>query len=287
MNESLFHGDLVTTNRILYTPSEFARRNLIHLQEVGLLTAKKQHICKRNNLTSFLFFIVEKGAGTLEYMDSLYDLHENDCVFINCKCSYAHYTSENNLWRLSWAHFYGSNLNSIYDKYLERGGTPTFHPHNIDSFLLSINELYEIANSTDYIKDMLLHEKLSSLLTQIMKESWHPEQNRSSSPKKKDLINVKEYIDTHYSEKISLDDLSAYFYINKYYLTRIFKEQYGLSINNYIIQQRITVAKQLLRFTEKNIESICTECGINNPNYFTRAFKKVEGLTPSEYRKMW
>lgn len=60
MDESLFHGNLVTTNRVLYTPSQFAKTNLLHLQEIGKLQAQKQHTSKRRNLASFLFFIVEE-----------------------------------------------------------------------------------------------------------------------------------------------------------------------------------------------------------------------------------
>lgn len=61
MNEFLFHGTLVTTNRILYTPSSFARTNLLHLQETGVLQAQKPHTSKRKNLISYLFFAVERS----------------------------------------------------------------------------------------------------------------------------------------------------------------------------------------------------------------------------------
>lgn len=287
MGDSLFHGDLVTTNRILYTPSSFAKTSLLHLQEIGMLKAQRQHTSKRENLSSYLFFIVEHGSGTLEYMGNIYTLNTGDCVFIDCRKSYAHYTSANNLWQLSWAHFYGSNMSNIYDKYMERGGRPTFHPNNIDPYLAILSELYGVADSMEYIRDMMIHEKLSSLLTLIMKESWHPEHSGRNSPKKHDLKYIKEYLDNHYKEKVTLDTLADQFFINKFYLTRIFKEQYGSSINNYLIQKRITSAKQLLRFTDNSIDYICAECGIEDANYFSRLFKKVEGVSPGEYRKLW
>jgi YesN/AraC family two-component response regulator len=76
-------------------------------------------------------------------------------------------------------------------------------------------------------------------------------------------------------------------------MSRLFKEQYGFSINDYVIHLRITKGKRLLRFgtnedgNSMTIEQICTECGISDPNYFTRLFKKVEGISPSEYKKLW
>ena len=60
-----------------------------------------------------------------------------------------------------------------------------------------------------------------------------------------------------------------------------------MSINSYLLQLRITHAKQLLRFTDETAEAIGIECGIGPLNYFSRTFKKVEGITPSEYRRQW
>ena len=86
---------------------------------------------------------------------------------------------------------------------------------------------------------------------------------------------------------MTLDDLSQRFYINKYYLTKLFKQTYGVTVNSYLLQIRITRAKQLLRFTDLSVEMIGEKWGISDPNYFNRAFKKIVGLTPRRYRMMW
>lgn len=99
-------------------------------------------------------------------------------------------------------------------------------------------------------RDMRLNEKLSMLLTMLMEESWHPEDSMVSK-KRMELTKLKEYLDEHYTEKISLDELAIHFFINKYYLTKIFKETYGTTINNYIIAKRITRAKQIIRLMIK------------------------------------
>ena len=82
-----------------------------------------------------------------------------------------------------------------------------------------------------------------------MEQSWHPE-SVTVSRKRMELAAVKEYLDEHYTEKLTLDDLAEQFFINKFYLSKIFKETYGTTVNNYLISKRITRAKQLLRFTE-------------------------------------
>lgn len=246
----------VESERILYTPSTFARSSLLHLQEVGSLKAISAHTSSRKDLVSFLCFVVLDGCGELAYEGNTYFLKKGDCVFIDCRKAYSHRTGVadsadtekiNKLWSLQWCHFYAPFLPAVYEKYKERGGRPVFHPKNLAKFRELFSEVYLLASSSDYIRDMRLNEKLSMLLTMLMEESWHPEDSMVSK-KRMELTKLKEYLDEHYTEKISLDELAIHFFINKYYLTKIFKETYGTTINSYIIAKRITRAKQICSF---------------------------------------
>ena len=98
---------------------------------------------------------------------------------------------------------------------------------------------------------------------------------------------IRDYLDGHFTEKISLDALAEQFFISKFYLTRVFKEQFGVSISTYLLNKRITKAKQLLRFSDRKLEDIGYQCGLGAPHYFSRVFKQVEGVTPSEFREKW
>ncbi|MCI9218531.1 MAG: helix-turn-helix transcriptional regulator [Lachnospiraceae bacterium] len=285
--ESLFQGISVQSNRIIYTPSAFARANLLHLQEAGELKALKPHTSSRENLFSFLFFLVTDGAGSLLYDGQSHCLQAGDCVFIDCRKPYAQGSSEENLWSLKWAHFYGSSMNGIYEKYVERGGRPAFTPQEPALFASLLDCLLAIAGTEDYIRDMRINEKLTGLLTLLMAESWHPEAGSHIGGKKKSLQYVKTYLEEHYREKITLDRLAGQFYLNKFYLARTFKEQFGATVLGYLEQVRITRAKQLLRFSDLTAEAVGQEVGIGEPGYFCRVFKKVEGISPGEYRRMW
>ena len=234
---------------------------------------------------SFLCFVVLSGSGALKYEDEEYELTEGDCVFIDCRKAYSHSTSDN-LWSLQWCHFYAPSLQAVYEKYKERGGRPVFHPDDLMSFTSLLTDIYDLASSSDYIRDMRINEKLAVLLTLLMEQSWHPE-SMMASRKRVELLEVKSYLDEHYMEKIVLDDLAERFFINKFYMTRIFKETYGTTINNYLISRRITRAKQLLRFTDMTVDEIGNAAGMGDANYFSRMFRKIEGSSPREYRKKW
>ena len=276
---------IVDSERIIYTPSGFAKTSLLHLQEAGTLKAKKQHTSARQDLASYLFFIVDEGSGTLEYGGETYQLERDDCVFIDCQKSYAHSTHEA-LWKIRWVHFYGPNMSAIYDKYVSRGGKCCFRAREGENFRAAVRMLYDLACCDDHIRDMKIHERLSHLLVLLMEASGF-EIESGGEGKTAYLQAVKDYLDNHYTQKITLDDLAARFFINKYYLLEIFKRQYSMGIGQYLIHLRITKSKGLLRFTDQTLEQISYACGMNSPQYFSRIFKKVEGVSPSEYRKNW
>ena len=140
----------VNSDRILYTPSSFARAALLYLQETGTLTAIKPHISDRAGMNSFLCFIVEDGEGILTYENHTYKLRVGDCVFINCKNEYSHSTGYDGcrLWSLRWCHFYSESMFMIYEKYRERGGLPVFHPDDIEKFKSIMSDIYNMASSS-------------------------------------------------------------------------------------------------------------------------------------------
>lgn len=286
MDNLFSNSSSVSSSRILYTTSPFARTSLIHLQEIGSLKALKPHTSRRSNLSSYLFFMVESGSGVLEYGGVNYDLHPGDCVFIDCKKPYSHTTDASNLWTLRWCHFYGPTMASIYNKYCERGGRPVFRPEDSAPFFSVLSGLVSVAKSSDYMRDMRINALLSELMVCIMSESWHPE-DKALPNRKSSVLDVKQYLDDNYASRITLEELCSRFYISKYYLTHSFKEQFGLSITAYLQSVRITHAKQLLRFSHKTVEEIGYETGIGAPAYFSRVFKEVEGVSPSVYREQW
>ena len=292
----------VQSSRILYTPSPFARSSLLHLQEVGSLTAIKPHISKREKLQSYLCFVVEDGEGELVYEGKKYELRSGEVVFIDCRKAYSHSTGNahescdrhsadvasvaDNLWSLRWCHFYGPSMPAIYAKYCERGGQPVISGADVSQYAAILSDIYTLASSSDYIRDMRINGMLNDLLTLLMESSWHHEAH-SNAPKKMDISLVKSFLDEHYNEKLSLESVASHFFIDKHYLARLFKEQYGVTLLTYLQQVRITHAKRMLRFTDKSIEEIGLECGIGELNYFSRVFKKLEGVSPSEFRRVW
>ena len=95
---------------------------------------------------------------------------------------------------------------------------------------------------------------------------------------------VMSWIEAHYHEKISIDQLAAALHLSNNYLSRIFREETGTSISDYLIARRIKQACRLLDTTDLPVSLIADTIGYDNPSYFIHLFKKVMGVTPLKYR---
>lgn len=96
---------------------------------------------------------------------------------------------------------------------------------------------------------------------------------------------VSGYISANYCEELSLSILSRKFSISESHLSRKFKEVVGIGLNEYITFVRIINAERLLREGRLSITEVATECGFNDPNYFSTVFKKLKGVTPLKFAK--
>ncbi len=93
------------------------------------------------------------------------------------------------------------------------------------------------------------------------------------------------YIESHYTESMDISDITAAVGVNRATLTRLFKEECGTTIAEYIKDYRLTVAQKQLLFTELPIKEIALRCGFKTVPHFGRCFKAKTGMTPAEYRK--
>ncbi|WP_256760469.1 AraC family transcriptional regulator [Cohnella sp. WQ 127256] len=96
------------------------------------------------------------------------------------------------------------------------------------------------------------------------------------------LVPVIGYIETHLDAELTLEALERIFFINRYYLSRLFKSETGLGIHKFIMMKRIIKAKELLSQGHQTTE-VCYLTGFNDYSNFIKLFKKIVGLSPSKY----
>ncbi|MBP3808786.1 MAG: response regulator [Eubacterium sp.] len=143
----------------------------------------------------------------------------------------------------------------------------------------------------DYLLKPIKEEDLSRVMTSLLSEldegeaSGEMEDGERPPAYDRMIDNVISEIREHYMEDISLTSLSAKYNISMGHLSKMIKESLSVNFSDYIASLRIQRAKELLRDDRLSIQEIAEIVGYNDYFYFTKVFKRVEGISPSKYRK--
>lgn len=238
-------------------------------------------------------FFITQGQGIMEIDDVDVSIKEGDLIIINPNCPHTEKSSQNTSDYLKYIVFGINNLA------LASSPSSKFSSENKDL------NLYKILNF-NHDKDELLYF-LNSLMCEVEEKkknyelacksiltlfiiyiSRNAESNLiiTDNPEKLNIecIKIKNYIDSHYAENITLDILSNLSYVNKFHLVHLFTKQMGISPINYLINKRIEESKNLLTTTNYSVRDISTIVGFSNSSYFSQMFKKITGCSPREYK---
>ena len=283
-----FNLDLTDQSHwITVTASQAVRTSIAYVQELGDFYCGPEYYTTRENLPSYLIKLCVSGEGTLDYDGQSYVIRPGNLFWIDCNKPQYYCTSPAvGHWRILWVHFYGAPCEAYYKLFLSQNdGRAVVHPSSdmaIRSTLDTLLKLYLEGGNT--LQDDV---QASAMLTQLMSHCIHAAGLHSANRLPNYVIDARSYINLHYAERITLDDLSRSISINKFYLQKLFKRCIGLSPNEYLIHTRLTHAKQLLRTSTTPISQIAMDVGINNIGHFITLFKRYEGITPSAYRRRW
>jgi two-component system response regulator YesN len=144
-----------------------------------------------------------------------------------------------------------------------------------------INEFHEALLMQNNVRDAF--EAANKYVGKMLQQSIDDRKNESNRPIKE----AQKYINEHYASAVNLEEVSTLVGFNATYFSTLFKKETGMNFLEYVTIVRIKAAKQLLSDSKKSILYISHEVGYNDFKHFTKQFKKVTGLTPSEYRKLY
>lgn len=226
-------------------------------------------------------FYILKGKGSFKAANDHFPIKESDLIVVNSSVPHTEYSDKK------------ETLEYIV---LGINGLEFYTSDNTDYILQNFS--YQREELSFYLKTMLREIRskepnfenicqnlLEILIAHIMRRS---KIELTAAPIKKSTREcrfIEQYLNEHFKEDISLQTLSDLTYLNKYYLVHAFKNYKGISPISYLIQLRVEESKHLLETTNNSVAKIATQTGFSSQSYFTQTFRKVTGLTPSEYRK--
>lgn len=201
-------------------------------------------------------FYVLRGEGKIQFYDnSTIDVRQDDLLIINPNIVHTEISSREN--PLEYIVLGVDGIGFIENDNFES----SYSIHNYEEFkheiLFYLRSLYRESTETEYYKDLLMDNLKNVLLINIIRRSeveLDIEQDQDKA--NKDCLFIEHYLNTHYNENITLDKLSDLTFINKFYLSHIFKEHSGYSPIDYLLNKRVEAASKLLTTTDHNISQI-------------------------------
>lgn len=125
---------------------------------------------------------------------------------------------------------------------------------------------------------------LQSLLLWVAVMAGDPARAHATGKTDDKLDRVRRHLDEHFRDPLDVPALARRFEMSQNYLARRFRERHGMTMQRYLLCNRVELARHLLNTTQMPIKAVAIESGLSNPQYFHRQFRSVTGRSPSEER---
>lgn len=244
----------------------------------GVSYCDESYRISRRDSPIYIFEYILEGEGTVICDGKIFTAAKGDAYILKRGSTHEYYSHKENPWIKVWFNAKGPLIDVLMTLY---GLNSLSHIEGVDLspyFFRIRNKAQASADSDTFTKEasliffeliLFLHENLRSALPKESEEA----------------VLIKGYIDKHNKEQISLDTLSKLIYRSPSQTIRIFKQAYGIAPYQYLMQQKLDLAKLLLLNTNKSIKEISLELNFHDEHYFSNYFKDKCGTSPQIYRK--
>ncbi|MNS43596.1 putative response regulatory protein [compost metagenome] len=144
--------------------------------------------------------------------------------------------------------------------------------------------LLRLSDTTQTGHDFMNYEQFQSVMSGLLQIYGEQIRQKVAGSRNFHIGEVKEYIDRYYYEDIKISMFTEKYYLSREYLMKLFKQQYGFGIHEYMQRVRMEKAAELLSDPNLKIQEISEILGYRDKNYFSKAFRNYYDISPSEYR---
>ena len=262
----------------IYTPSKTAEKLFFYPTQCGVFTYEPGYRLNRNSFDSFLLMYIQKGAMLLDFGGKKQRVAEKHFVLIDCYQPHGYSTEAG--YECLWLHFDGSLARDYYELIVSRLGH-AFSMGDAFPVLRKMNAILQIFCENKQVREPLLSKYITDILTEFM--LYNPDKNHACNYAGM-VERAITYISEHFSEKISVEQLSSIAGLSPYYFIRVFKQETGYTPHEYTVNRRLASARYLLKYTALSVKEICYNTGFSSESVFCSTFKKQHQMTPQQYR---
>ena len=234
------------------------------------------NVSKQYRYDYYVFEYVISGVGHIETPDEKYVVKGGDFYFLNKLRYHIYYADPQQPYRKvfivlkgSFVDFLVSNYHIFDSVYIKKC--------NLNNLMMHIISLLDREGPINY-------DRLALSVLEIFQQVF-PSPYQSNPTVNRIPEMIKNYIDTHITEKITLEDISKNLYLSKSHIERVFKREYNQTPLAYCAQQKIILVASMLVTTDYSLTEIAHQLGFSDVKYMSKSFKKIKGKTPMEYKK--
>lgn len=238
----------------------------------------------KRNINIYVLIVVEDGVLNIEMGGTKYKVHKGEMIILLADIPHCGFVDEDSKKRIKyfWAHFIINSGAEVADSKSGRFSMPVYfkltdYPR-IRILYNQLLDVYKLSGTRKKYCDFLFTALCCEIAGQeeCVTVSGNQAVNRAAA-----------WIELNIEKRISLAEAAQAIGYNKRYLARIFKDAVGLTVNDFITDKKIILAKQLLVGSDETVTSVAQKLGFDDTGYFMRLFKKREGLTCIEYRNAY
>jgi AraC family transcriptional regulator, arabinose operon regulatory protein len=240
------------------------------ITEFGFFPQAKYHYIRRDKgAPENIFILCSQGEGVVEYNHRTFQIVPRSYIIIPKNISHIYFSKNDNPWSIYWFHF-------IDDIRLPSGVRmlSTIHYNCvIAAFQLLLSKDYHIPENVAYL----------GLTYQYIYETLRQDNAKPISNEHVDM--ALQYMKSHVSDTISLQDIADYCHVSSSQISHLFKEQFGSSPFSHFLKLKVDYAASLILLTKLTMKEIALQVGIEDQFYFSRLFKRHLGMSPLTFRR--
>ncbi len=228
----------------------------------------------------FIHFVI-RGEGTLKIQDKIYQIHQNQLFVVPANEVSTYCANSKNPWKYCWVGFLGIQSNQFLNSLMQCDKRRfVIDCKNAIFYEKQIEHILNISGkhlSTHLKVNGIMYHMMGTLLEELGADD--PEDLDFSIP-----YQARQYMEMYYHNDIQIADVAAYIGVHANYLSNIFQKQYYVTPKQYLSNLRTKKACELLLYTEQPIYIVANSVGFTDPLAFSKFFKRMIGISPSDYR---
>ncbi|MGM9649897.1 MAG: AraC family transcriptional regulator [Butyricicoccaceae bacterium] len=256
-------------------PSNFARSALYYVPQFGHFYCNSDYHIRRESLDLFLLIYVCSGTLMIETKGKHYSAGSDQIVLLDCLSPHQYYCTEDT--DFLWFHFSGSSSAAYSNLLYEQSGV-VFAGGQVPDLRRSFDRVLSYSQAVPNNEHMAsMH--IALILARLASPEKHTVFLHGLEP-------AIQYIRDHFGDSITLDELASMCSMSSSHFIRTFSKYLNRTPHEYLLAYRLQQSKRLLLTSEDSIEVIAELCGFNSASHFARAFRKSNGISPTEFRNM-